>query len=395
MREATSAVCEENRPHDPPAVSESASAPGALPRRASVRTAALVVVALVVGCVGIHLAAPFLIPVAVSLVACYALAPVVERLHRWRIPRPIGAAIVVLLVVFGAALAIDELWSGAEVLLSQLPAAVEKMRLAIAVSHSDVPDTLTHVQRTANELQKLAEAVPAGPKTTAPAPAFTIDTRSLLLMGTSSVVGGAVQLMSIIFLIYFLLAAGDLFRRKLVRLVGPPLARQKATLEVLNHIHELNQRYLAVVALINLGVGVFTAAGLALIGLEQAVVWGVAIAVLHFIPYLGAAVAAAAIALAAYLQFGTAHMALAAAAIPLAGSVLIGVLLQAAVLGRAASMNATVVFIALLFWGTMWGPWGLLLAMPIMVAIKSICDRIEPLAGFGELLGNHDKAAWR
>src|SRR5690242_2868274 len=300
-----------------------------------------------------------------------------------------ASVVIIAVVIVGGAVAINRMWNGAESLLAQLPAAVEKLRLTIAVSRSDIPDTLSHVERTASELQKLTGTSPPADGKAA-APAFALDGRALLLMGTSSAVAGIVQLASIIFLTYFLLAAGDLFRRKLVHLVGPPLARQKATLEVLDHIHALNQRYLAVVAFINIGVGVCTGAGLALIGLEHAAIWGVAIAVLHVIPYLGAAVVAVAVALAGYLQFGSPQMALAAAAVPIAASVLIGVLLQASLLGRAASMNAPVVFIALLFWAMLWGAWGLLLAMPIMVAIKSVCDRVEPLAGFGKFLGNND-----
>ncbi|HUH94813.1 MAG TPA: AI-2E family transporter [Casimicrobiaceae bacterium] len=399
MREAASAVREQGRRECAPAPDAAALWQTASHRRTGVRTAALVIIAVVVACVAIHLAAPFLIPLAVSLVICYALAPVVDRLERWHVMRPVGAALVVLLLLASGGAAVDQLWNGAEALLAQLPAAVEKIRLRIALTRSDVPDTLTHVQRTANELQKLAGTAapaPASPSPQpAPPPAPTLDWRSILLMGTTSALGGAVQLASIVFLTYFLLAAGDLFRRKLVHLVGPPLARQKAALEVLNHIHELNQRYLAVVAFVNVGVGICTAVGLALLGLEHAAIWGVAIAVLHFIPYLGAAVIVGAVALAGYLQFGTAQMALIAAAIPLAASVLIGVLLQAALLGRAARMNATIVFIALLFWGTLWGAWGLLLAMPIMVAIKSICDRVEPLASIGQFLGDDERAVWR
>jgi len=395
MIRAASAVEEEHRRPDAPAVSAPSPWQMAFQWRSGVQTVALTVIAVVVACVAIHLAAPFLIPLAVSLVICYALAPVVDRLERWRVPRAIGAAAVVLALIAGGTFAVNQMWNGAEALLGQLPAAVEKIRLAILVSHSDIPDTLTHVQRTASELQKLAGAeAPSGAPAAAQPPGWTVDARSLLLMGTTSVLGGIAQLLSIIFLTYFLLAAGDLFRRKLVHLVGPPIARQKAALEVLNHIHELNQRYLAVVVFVNVGVGVTTAVGLALIGLEHAAIWGVAIAVMHFIPYVGAAVVAAAVALTGYLQFGTPQMALAAAAIPLTASVLIGVLLQAALLGRAASMNATVVFAALLFWGTLWGAWGLLLAMPMMVAIKSICDRVEPLSRFGDFLGESEKPAW-
>jgi len=354
-----------------------------------VQSAAVVTIAVVVGCVGIHIAAPFLIPLVVSLVICYALTPIVDRLERWRLPRPIAAAMVVLLLIAGGGVALNQMWTGAETLIGRLPAAVEKIRLAIAVSHRDVPDTLTHVQRTANELQKLAGSEPSG-SSPAPSPS-AVDLHSLLLMGTTSIIAALAQLLSVIFLTYFLLAAGDLFRRKLVELVGPPFARQKATLEVLNHIHALNQRYLAILALVNVSVGVCTGVGLGLLGLEHAAIWGVAIAVLHFIPYVGAAAAALAIALMGYLQFGSAQMALAAASIPLVASVLIGVLLQASLLGRAASMNAPVVFIALLFWGTLWGAWGLLLAMPIMVAIKSICDRIEPLSGLGSFFGDDER----
>ena len=394
MKGAASAVRDENRRHGAPAVSTPSAWQPAFQWRSGVQTAALIVIAVVVACVAIHLAAPFLIPLVVSLVICYAVAPVVDRLERWRVPRAVGAAAVVLALIAGGTVAVNQMWNGAEALLGQLPAAVEKIRLAILVSHSDIPDTLTHVQRTASELQKLAGAEAPNGAPAAPPPAWSIDARSLLLMGTTNVVGGIAQLLSIIFLTYFLLAAGDLFRRKLVNLVGPPIARQKAALGVLNHIHALNQRYLAVVAFVNIGVGVTTAVGLALIGLEHAAIWGVAIAVLHFIPYVGAAVVAAAVALTGYLQFGTPQMALVAGAIPLAASVLIGILLQAALLGRAASMNSTVVFAALLFWGTLWGAWGLLLAMPMMVAIKSICDRVEPLSRFGDFLGESEKPVW-
>jgi len=394
MDETASAVRRDNRRPGVPAVSMSGGLQSAARRHADVRTTALVIIAGIAVCFAIQAAGAFLIPLVVSLVATYALSPLVDQLQRWRLPRPIGAAVVVLALLAGVAMGAQRMWSGAEALLGQLPAAVEKIRLAILVSHSDIPGPLTHVQRAADELEKLAGANLAEEKGV-PAAGSTIDLRSLLLMGTTSVVAGAVQLLSIVFLTYFLLAAGDLFRRKLVHLVGPPIARQKATLEVLNHIHALNQRYLAVLAFINVGVGVTTAAGLALIGLEHAAVWGIAIAVLHFVPYLGAAVAVAGVALAGYLQFGTPQMALAAAAIPFASAVLIGVLLQASLLGRAASMNAPVVFIALLFWATLWGAWGMLLAMPIMVALKSICDRVDALSGLGHFLGDNDKTVLR
>src|SRR5438105_11142581 len=247
MTEVASAVRGDERKRTAP----SASPPPpdwhtAFRSRSDVRTVALVVIAIAVSCFALHEAAAFLIPVAVSLVASYALSPVVDQLERWRLSRPIGAALVMLALIIGAAVAFNRLWEGAEALLSQLPAAVEKLRLGILLSQGD-GSTLAQVQRTASELQKLAGAAnPPGDASATTPPAWAVDARSLLLMGTGSVLAGIGQLLSIVFLSYFLLAAGDLFRRKLVRLVGPPIARQKVTLEVLNHIHDLNQRYLAV-----------------------------------------------------------------------------------------------------------------------------------------------------
>jgi len=116
-------------------------------------------------------------------------------------------------------------------------------------------------------------------------------------------------------------------------------------------------------------------------------VWGVAAAVLHTIPYLGSAMIAGAAVVMAFGQFGTAAAAFLAAGIVLAVGGVLGVALQPWLLGRAARMNATAVFVSLLFWGMVWGGWGLLLAVPVMVAIKSVCDQIEPLKPWGELLG--------
>src|SRR5438477_5273000 len=133
MADVTSAVRGDERRRNAP----SASPPPpdwhtAFRSRADVRTVALVVIAIVVSCVAFHEAAAFLIPVAVSLVASYALSPVVDQLERWHLPRAIGAALVVLMLIIGGASAFHRLWSGAEALLGQLPAAVEKMRLGIA-----------------------------------------------------------------------------------------------------------------------------------------------------------------------------------------------------------------------------------------------------------------------
>jgi predicted PurR-regulated permease PerM len=262
------------------------------------------------------------------------------------------------------------------------------LRIALTHAQQDHTGALEHVQRAATELQKLAEAAspaPARPKE--PAAAASVDLSSMLLIGTSNIAIALGQLASALFLAFFLLSAGDLFRRKFLRAVGGSLSRRKMTLRILDGVDLQNQRYFAIVLLVNVAVGIVTGAGFYAIGLERPAVWGIAMAVLHTIPYVGSAMLAGAAALIAYGQFGTLHMAVLAAALPILVAAVLGVGLQTWLMGRAARMNTPAVFVSLLFWGMLWGGWGLLLAVPIMVAIKTLCDHVERLKPYGEILG--------
>ena len=355
------------------------------------RTTALVVIALVVVLAAIRIAEAFFIPLVISVFLSYALSPLVARLEMWRVPRALGAAFVMVAFVALCGAAVYRAGSDAVDLLELLPQAVEKVRVSFTEWQRDGVTPLQHVQETAAELEKLAVAAqpPASgraPKLAPPA-APTIDIRSMVVMGTGSAIIAAGQIISVLFLTFFLLAAGHLFRRKLMQVVGPSFERRKITLRILDSMHRLNQHYFAVVLVVNLAVGVATGIAMYAIGVDRALVWGVAGAILHTIPYLGAAALAAAAGLAAYVQLGSVGSALAAVGAVLAIAGALGVGLQTWLMGRAARMNAPAVFISLLFWGMLWGAWGLLLAVPIMVAVKTACDHVEPLHGWGALLG--------
>jgi predicted PurR-regulated permease PerM len=280
--------------------------------------------------------------------------------------------------------------------LEQLPSAVQRFRIALADTLHQHTGALEHMKRAATELEKLADAastappVAAVPRPPAPPPApppeKPIDMRSLLLVGTSNVAIALGQLMSVLFLTFFLLEAGDLFRRKIIGAVGPSFSMRKKALRILDDIDRRNQRYFAVVLLINLAVGLATGVGFYAIGMEQPLAWGIAAAILHTIPYLGAAAVGGAAFLAAYGLYGTLEVALLAGGIPLLAAGVLGVGLQTWLMGRAARMNAPAVFVSLLFWGMVWGGWGLLLAVPVMVAIKTVCDNFPRLKPFGAIL---------
>jgi predicted PurR-regulated permease PerM len=353
-------------------------------------TVALTLIALILGLLAIRAGAAFFIPLLLSLFLNYALSPVVGRLASWGVPRALGAAFVVLAFSAAIAGAIYRVGSDAGDVIQEIPSAVQRLRIALTQAQQDHTGALEHVQRTASELQKLAEAAspaPARPKQQAPAAGSGVDISSMLLIGTSSMAIALGQLASALFLAFFLLSAGDLFRRKFLRAVGGDFARRRTTLRILDNVDRQNQRYFAIVLLINVAVGVAIGAGFYAMGLERPTVWGIAAAVLHTIPYVGAAMLAGAAALVAYGQFGTLQMALLAAAIPILVAAILGIGVQTWLMGRAARMNTPAVFVSLLFWGMLWGGWGLLLAVPIMVAIKTLCNHVERLKPYGDILG--------
>jgi len=388
-----------------------------------IRTAALVALALVVVLIAMHLGEAFFIPLLVSVFLSYALSPVVSRMERWRVPRWLGAATAMLLLVAVLGIAVERTISGATDVLEELPRAVQRLRVLVTSWDYHGHGPLKQVRKTADELQKLAGAAsasepelatiaaaprsaiptsasdrapataPAAASTRTPAPvAVTVpaapDTKSLFAMGTVGMTIFISQMVSVLFLTYFLLSAGDLFRRKLMQTLGPSLTRRKKALQIMQDVHEVSQRYFALVLAINALVGLVTGLGLYLLGVRHPVFWGAAIAVLHTIPYLGAAAVTGAVAMTAYLQFESLGMALAAAAVPLAAAAAIGILLQTKLMGRAVRMNAVVVFVALLFWGMVWGAWGLLLAFPIMASIKIIFGEIERLKPIALLMSD-------
>jgi predicted PurR-regulated permease PerM len=203
---------------------------------------------------------------------------------------------------------------------------------------------------------------------------------------------GAVALLSeailVLFLVYFLLIAGDLFKRKLVKIAGPTVHKRRITTQILDEIDTQIARYLLVQLLMSLVVGLVSGLTFWWVGLEQAPVWGLAAGLLITIPYFGPAVVMGGIFTISFLQFGTMLMGVYLAGLFLIITILEGSLLKPWLMGRAMRMNGPALFLGLMFWGWMWGIWGLLLAVPIIVMIKSVCDRVEDLKSIGELLGD-------
>ena len=184
------------------------------------------------------------------------------------------------------------------------------------------------------------------------------------------------------------MVSGNTFRRKLLKLAGPRLSSKKITLQALDEITGQIQRYLQVQLLTSALVGVLTGAALFAVGLENAAVWGIAAGVLNLVPYVGSLVTAVASAMVGFLQFGSLNMAMLVGGVSLVIHTVVGNLLTPWLTSRASRMNPVAIFAGLLAWGWLWGVWGLLLGIPILMMVKSLCDRVDDLKPVGEFLGS-------
>lgn len=356
------------------------------------RSVALGVLVVIAVLAVLRWASGFFIPLMLGLVFSYALSPMVDGLQRLRIPRALSAGVLILGILGGMGGAIYSLSDDANQLITTLPEAARKLRDAVQRPKKE-ETALDTVQKAAAELQKAAEAAGGG---TTPQPRGVtrvvvekprFDLRDHLWTGTLGLASVLGQTVLVTFLTYFMLISGDTFRRKLVKITGPGLAEKKLTVQALDEINAQMQRYLLVQLVASVGVGLATGIAFAFLGLKHAAVWGVAAGVLNLVPYVGSVAVTAGAALVAFLQFGNLNMAFLVAGISLLINTIEGYLLVPWATSKASSMNPVAVFIGVLAWGWLWGVWGLLLGIPILMAVKAVCDRVDHLKPVGELLG--------
>ena len=359
-----------------------------------VRSASMIVVASLLSLYALRWAAEIVIPVLMGLLFSYALTPVVDRLVRAGVPRALGAAVVMIALVGGLAWGTWSLSDQANSLITSLPEAAQKLRDTLHPRLRDpAPSTMDQVQKAATTLAQAtdstAKATPGVAKVQIVKASFNIQ--DYLFTGTMRAAEAAAQVVVVAFITYFLLAAGDTFRRKLARIAGPNFAKRKITVQALDEITEQIQRYLLVQLLTSVVVGVASALAFWALGFNNAAVWGVLAGVLNLVPYVGTMVICGASAVVALLQFGTPQMAAAVGSVSIVLHVITGYIITPWLTSRTSRLNAVVVFIGVLAWGWLWGVWGLLLGTPILMALKAICDRVDDLKPIGELLGGSDK----
>jgi predicted PurR-regulated permease PerM len=350
-----------------------------------IRTPAAVVLGGAVALYALRLAGPVVVPVLVALLLAYVLEPLVAGLVRWRLPRPAAAAAAFFAVAVLAGSVGRTAAAEVASFLDDLPAALASAHLPGAI-HTGEPGPLARLQQAASELRGRRAPSPDGVKhVTIVTGGF--DVRDYLLGATRGILSSIAQLLIVAFLTFLLLATGDLYKRKLVRLAGPDWVSKRITLDVIREIDRQIERYLGVRVLISAIVATATAIPLWMLGVARPAMWGLVAGALNVMPFIGPAAAVALISGAAFLQFHTVEAAAAAGGAATVVAAIEGNVITPWIMGRTGELNTVAVFTSVLFWGWMWDVWGLLLAVPIMVAVKAAADRIEPLAPLGELLG--------
>jgi predicted PurR-regulated permease PerM len=371
------------------AAAQEATAAAPLHKPFDARKIALVAVGVVSVVFALHWAQAFFVSLLLGILIAYALNPVVIRMGRMRVPRW-AASILVMLAFCGAVvLAAGALGGQIRAVIEQLPEAARKVSAQVAGTRGN-PGALQKVQAAAREIEKAtdqATGTPPAPKPVAVVveqPGFRVS--SFLWSNSLAVLSFAGHAVIVLFLAFFLLLSGDAFKRKLVRLAGPSLSSRRITVQVLEDINTSIQSFMFMLLATNTLVALLSWVAFRAIGLENAGAWALAAGLLHVIPYAGSAVLAVALGVTAYLQFGTLSMVLVTMGIALAIASIVGMVVATWMTGKLARMNPAAVFVALLFWGWLWGVWGLLLAIPIIVALKVVAELIEELHPVAELL---------
>ncbi len=356
------------------------------------RGLALTTLAVIAVVGALELAQAFFVSLLLGILAAYTLNPLIAYLERLRIPRLAGTVVVMVSVLGLLAVGVYALRGQAQAIVEQLPEAAKTFSTALARLSADAGGNLQKMQSAAAEVEKATARAAGSPPAKQAATHVVVDAPgfklgNLLLVGSMGAAGFLGQVVMVVFLTFFLLLGGDMFKRKLVRLTGPTLSNKKITVQILDDINDTIQKYMFMLLVTNVLVALLAWLAFRWIGLENAGAWAVASGLLHVVPYLGPGVTAAATAMAAFMQFESFPAALLVAGASLAIATFVGTFVTTWMTGRIASMNSAAVFIALLFFGWLWGIWGMLLGIPIVVIGKVVAEHVEQLQPVAELLG--------
>jgi predicted PurR-regulated permease PerM len=343
-----------------------------------VRSMALTGLFILAGFYTLYFGRAFFLPIVLALLLNFLFSPFVRALKKLRIPEGLSAGLVVFGLLGGLALGIYQLSTPAYEWAQKAPQTMRRLEAKLREFKKPVQT----MSKASEQVEKITR-VGGGQQP----PTVEVRTESLgervFSQATDLVANGMVMFI----LLFFLLASGDLFLRKLIRVL-PSLADKKKAVEIARQIETDISAYLVTITIINVGLGIAVWGITTLLGVPNPLLWGVLAMVTNYIPYLGAIIMIVVLAMVGFLTFKDTTQALMVPLSFVGLNILESYLVTPMVLGRRLTLNPVVIFLALTFWGWLWGITGALLAVPIMVVFKIFCDHSEPLRPIGEFLGD-------
>ena len=359
-----------------------------------VKNIALVVLTTLAVIFALDWAQSFIITLLLGVLLAYALNPLVNQLERIKINRVIGSSMVILVLIGSLVFAGYELRGQVQSIISILPEAATKLTSSFIVKRGEPLTNIQKLQMAASQVETATSTVENNmAKTKKPIMHVVVEEQKFkigdfLWRGSLGVFGFIGEAITMIFLAYFILLSGDSFKRKLVKITGPSLSNKKITVNIMADINHSIQRYMFMLLVTNIIVGIISWAIFRSLNLENSGAWAVAAGFMHIVPYFGPIATAAATGMAAYMQFDSILMALIVSGASILIATIVGVFITTWMTGRIAKMNSAAVFIALIFFSWLWGLWGMLLGIPVIFIIKVVCEHIEHLQPIAELLGD-------
>lgn len=342
--------------------------------------------ALLVLAVGytVYVARPVLLPLAVALLLALLLRPPVSGLRRLRVPKAVGAALVLALLLCGVGLGVWKLRAPALEWIEQAPRTMDRLERKL----SELRRPVERVTRAAEQVEQLATggAPAAGSQ-------VQVEPPGVVAVAMTGLWHFAAGLVVVLVLVFLLLVYDDVLLARVVAVL-PRLQDKRRAVLISREVEAQVSRYLFTATVINVCEGIAVGLALHVLDVPNPWLWGAMAAVLNYVPYLGALLGIAIVAVVALLSLDSLPHALAAPAAYAAINLLEGMLISPVVVGKRFELNPVIVFVWLFFWGWTWGIGGALIAVPLLAATKIVCDHVPGLAPVAELLsGDRGPAA--
>ncbi|HEX5387191.1 MAG TPA: AI-2E family transporter [Gemmatimonadales bacterium] len=350
----------------------------ALRDRVEVRSLAITGLFVLAAFYTLYFARAFFLPVVFAILLDFLFSPVLRILKRGRIPEPVGAALVILGLLGFVGAGAYSLAQPARSWVSRAPASMEQIRGKLRLIRRPVQE----VSRAAEQVEKAARA-PASESGPAEVVVKGPTAAERLFGTTQTIVIGAIE---VLILLYFLLAAGDLFLQKMINVL-PSFGDKRRAVEIARETEASISTYLVTLTLLNVGEALAVTGAMYLVGVPNPLLWGVLAGLVEFIPYIGPTVLLLVLAAAGLTTFDTLGHALLVPGAYLVVNFVQSNLVSPLIMGQRLTLNPVAIFIGLAFWWWIWGVPGAFIAVPLLATLKIFCDHIETLAPIGEFLG--------